>query len=248
MIASVLTYIRNSWGNAASTVTVEDVADIRKATETRTQPYTQREFIDLPTFGSNRDTTWMHLFNGKDIAGWQQIGGKALYKAEDGTITGYTVINTPNSFLVTDKVYEDFVLELEVWIDTSLNSGIQIRSNSDPNYKNGVFHGYQIEIDPSARAWSGGIYDESRRGWLADLKDKPIAQRAFNRNGWNKYRIEAVGDLIRTYVNGVPVVELKDGMTKKGRIGLQVHSIGDAKLAGRKVRWRNLRLYELRER
>jgi len=44
-------------------------------------------------------------------------------------------------------------------MDEELNSGVQIRSQSSAEYVNGRVHGYQVEIDPSPRAWTGGIYD-----------------------------------------------------------------------------------------
>ncbi|NUO00562.1 MAG: DUF1080 domain-containing protein [Saprospiraceae bacterium] len=189
---------------------------------------------------------WRTLFDGKTLKGWTQIGGKATYTVRNGSIVGTTVPGTPNSFLITEKRYADFVLELEFRADTSLNSGIQIRSNHFPAYKNDVFHGYQIEIDPSPRAWSGGIYDESRRGWLFKLEGRQQAQKAYRKNGWNHYRIEAIGDRIRTWVNGVPVADLTDGLTRCGYIGLQVHDIGqDAAKTGRYIEWRNIRLRDL---
>ena len=109
---------------------------------------------------------WELLFNGKDLTGWKQLNGQAKYRVEKGEIVGTTVANTPNSFLATEKTYGDFVLELELKVDPSMNSGIQFRSLSMPDYQNGRVHGYQMEIDPSDRAWSGGIYDEGRRDWL----------------------------------------------------------------------------------
>jgi hypothetical protein len=119
------------------------------------------------------------LFDGKSLNGWNQKGGVAKYKVVDGTIVGSTVHNTPNSFMTTNKMYGDFILELDYKVDPSMNSGIQIRSNSIPTYKDGKVHGYQIEIDPSDRAWSAGIYDEGRRGWLNPLDGNPKAQQAF---------------------------------------------------------------------
>ena len=50
-----------------------------------------------------------------------------------------------------------------------------MRSLSDPDYKKGRVHGYQVEIDPSDRAWSAGIYDEARKGWLYSLENNPKA-------------------------------------------------------------------------
>ena len=155
---------------------------------------------------------------------------------------GRTVLGEKNSFLCPPKEYADFVLEFEVWVDPKLNSGVQIRSESRPDYRDGVVHGYQIEIDPSERAWSGGIYDEQRRGWLASPKDDPAARKAFKVGEWNRYRVEANGDRLRTWVNDVPVSDLTDGMTRSGFIGFQVHQ---AKEAGLVVKWRNIRIKEL---
>src|SRR5690606_39084538 len=110
---------------------------------------------------NNTAKDWKPLFNGKDLSGWKQLNGKAKYTVSNNEIFGNTVPNEPNSFLVTDQDYGDFILELELMVDTSMNSGIQIRSLSKPDYKNGRVHGYQVEVDPSARQWSGGIYDEA---------------------------------------------------------------------------------------
>ena len=186
---------------------------------------------------------WVELFDGKTLNGWKQLGGNAKYSVQDGQIVGKTVPGTPNSFLTTKQYYSDFILELEFKVDPKLNSGIQIRSNSFPEYGNGRVHGYQVEIDPSERAYSAGIYDEGRRGWLHDLKDNPAARKAFKQNQWNKYRIEAIGDSIKTWINGVPAANLYDTRTRTGFIGLQVHGIGKNKAKeGIEVRWRNIRI------
>ncbi|THD66821.1 DUF1080 domain-containing protein [Robertkochia marina] len=186
-------------------------------------------------------TPWVNLFEGT-LEGWNQKGGNASYSVREGAIVGTTVHDTPNSFLTTNKMYDDFILELEYKVDSSMNSGIQIRSNSIPHYKNGRVHGYQIEIDPSERAWSGGIYDEGRRGWLYTLKEDLRAQKAFIQNDWNHYRIEAYGDTLKTWVNGIPVAHLIDDKTRKGFIGLQVHSIGKEQEEGTEIVWRNIKI------
>lgn len=185
---------------------------------------------------------WTPLFNGKDLGGWHQLGGKATYSVEAGEIVGATVAGTPNSFLCTDKLYGDFELEFDVKVDPQLNSGVQIRSNSVPGYLQGTVHGYQIEIDPSERAWSGGLYDESRRGWLQDLSKDKVAQKAFRNREWNHYRVVAIGDHFRTWVNGAPAVDCHDDLTSSGFIALQVHN---HKESGLKVRWRNIRIKDL---
>ncbi len=188
------------------------------------------------------DAPWQDLVSGPDLSGWTQLGGSAEYELRDGAVVGRTVHNTPNSFLTTDQTYGDFILELDYLVDSTMNSGIQIRSNSYPWYMNGRVHGYQIEIDPSERAWSAGIYDEARRGWLVPLTDNPQAQQAFKQNEWNHYRIEAIGDTLRTWINGVPAAHLIDDMTPSGFIALQVHSIGEDQQAGTEIAWKNVRI------
>ena len=123
-----------------------------------------------------------------------------------------------------------------------MNSGIQFRSLSKADYKDGRVHGYQMEIDPSDRAWSGGIYDEARRDWLYIPNSNPEGKKAFKKDAWNKYRIEAIGNIIRTWVNGVPVAYLVDDVTAKGFIALQVHAIGKNDTPGKQIRWRNIRI------
>ncbi|WP_297693150.1 DUF1080 domain-containing protein [uncultured Eudoraea sp.] len=203
-------------------------------------------FLLLTSLGcsdSKKDNTpWISLFDGETLNGWTIKGGEAQYEVRDEIIVGITVHNTPNTFLTTDKMYGDFILELDYKVDSSMNSGIQIRSNSFPHYRNGRVHGYQVEIDPSERAWSAGIYDEARRGWLNTLENNPKAQQAFKQNDWNHYRIEAIGDTLKTWINDVPASYLIDEKTSSGFIGLQVHSIGKEKKAGTEIQWKNINI------
>ena len=185
---------------------------------------------------------WQNLYNGKDLQGWKQLNGKAKYEAANGEIIGTTVLNEPNSFLATEKDYGDFILELELLVDTSMNSGIQIRSLSNPEYQKGRVHGYQVEVDPSGRQWSGGLYDEARRGWVYSMELNPAGKTAFKNNDWNKYHIECIGNTIRTWINGVPASHVIDAETASGFIALQVHSIKEQRQAGKQIRWRNIRI------
>jgi hypothetical protein len=212
--------------------------------------------------------SWKPLFDGKSLDGWTQRGGKATYAVEDGTIVGTSVLKTPNSFLCTDREYSDFILEYEFLVDERLNSGVQIRSHEYPEEKTyewngktikvpaGRFHGYQIEIDPDVkrgRLWSAGIYDEARRGWLSpgalDGDEKAFSaqgRETFKPGTWNHVRIEAVGNSIRTWLNGSPRAAITDDMTASGYIGLQVHSIESKDIEGTTVKWRNLRIREVK--
>lgn len=185
---------------------------------------------------------WKPLFNGRNLNGWRQLNGKAVYKVEDGAIVGHPKMGQPNTFLATKNAYGDFILEFEFRIDDGLNSGVQFRSQSIKGYNKGRVHGYQFEEDPSARAWTGGIYDEARRGWLYPLTQNPQAKTAFRPNAWNKARIEACGNAIRTWVNGVACANLWDNMTARGFIALQVHQIGSKADEAKSVAWRNIRI------
>jgi hypothetical protein len=186
---------------------------------------------------------WTPLFNGKDLTGWYPCNGTAPYTVENGEVVGRTVVSSPNSFLCSKEKYGDFILEYDVWVDTNFNSGMQIRSIADPTIKNGRVHGTQIEVDPSDRAWSGGIYDEARRGWLYTNEGQDAAKKAFKMKEWNRFRIEALGTSIRTWVNGVPDANIIDNLTPSGVLALQVHSIGsDVTRAGNIIRFRNLRI------
>jgi len=201
---------------------------------------------------------WQPLFNGKDLTGWTQHGGKAAYSVENGEIVGRAVPGTPNSFLCTERAFANFILELEFKPMTGLNSGIQFRShvsaggpadaiewqgrtNRPPK---GRVYGYQAEIDPSDRAWTAGLYEEGRRGWLQNLTGNEPARKAFKANAWNTLRIECRGDSIKTFLNGVPAADAKDSGLASGFIGLQVHGIGQT-AKELEIRWRNLRIQEL---
>ena len=209
---------------------------------------------------------WVSLFDGKTLNGWSVHSGFAKYHIEDGAIVGTTVKGSPNTFLCTDREYGDFILEFEVHLDPRLNSGVQIRSNIAEKEKVFFFggregkplkrvvppdrvYGYQVEIATEKRGSSGSIYDEARRAFMlasttsstGPLPGDPVASKAFKDGQWNKFRIECKGDRIRTWINDVPCVDLRDGMTSRGVIGLQVHGVGkDATVY--QVRWRNIRI------
>ncbi|GAB4154880.1 MAG: hypothetical protein Tsb009_31630 [Planctomycetaceae bacterium] len=185
---------------------------------------------------------WVSLFDGKTLNGWKQRNGTAKYSVDNGTILGVTNEGSPNSFLCSQKIYGDFELLFEVKVDDALNSGVQIRSASKKNFKNYRVHGPQVEIATNGTA--GFVYGEALgTGWLSDKAKVDKKTNAFKKGEWNKYRVLAVGNSIKTWVNGVPVadlIDLKSNM-KRGFIGLQVHSIRKG-TGPYKVRWRNIKI------
>ena len=193
------------------------------------------------------DEGFVPMFHGKSFDGWKKVGGGATYQFDGDTIVG-KVGPGSNTFLRTEKTYGDFILKLDLKLDIPGNSGIQFRSHQQPSDDgNGRVFGYQCEVDPTShavdptsRAWSAGIYDEARRGWLYPLTGHPEAQRAFKVDGWNQYTIMACGPHIRTWLNGVPCADLIDTMDLEGFIALQVHS-GKAG----QIRWKDVRIKDL---
>ena len=182
------------------------------------------------------------LFNGSSLDGWKVLGGKADFKVEDGMIVGTTVANTGNTFLTTEKNYADFVFEVDFRIeDTANNSGVMVRSHFDAA-GNGKVYGRQVEIDPSARSWSGGIYDEARRGWLYPLSLHTEAQDAFKQDEFNHLKIESIGNETKTWLNGKAIAYVIDTIDNDGFIGLQVHAVNEPAHVGKKVYFKNLKL------
>lgn len=177
------------------------------------------------------------LFDGKSLEGWNKIGGESSFHAERGEIVG-THGPGENTFLRTEKTYSDFILTLDMRWDELGNSGVLFRAGQ--REEDDRAFGYQYELDHSERSWSGGIYDEARRGWLNNLENNEAARNAIRYDDWNQVRIEARGASLKTWINGVPAGDIVDGLDAEGFIALQVHS-GDMGI----MRWRNIHIREL---
>ncbi len=202
-------------------------------------------FVSISLIAQTQGSGWQNLFNGKDLNGWKRVAGTAEYTVENGVIVGRTVMNSRNTFLVTEKEYGDFILEAEVWVeDEEGNAGIQTRSHFDPKAFDGMgkVYGRQCDIDPTPRRWTGGIYDEGRREWLYPMQLNAPAQKAYKQGEYNHYRVECIGNEMKTWVNGIATAYVVDTIDAKGFIGLQVHGIRSADHAGKKVCFKSLRI------
>ena len=217
---------------------------------------------------TNCNNNTLKIFNGSNLNGWLNYGGGKFY-VENNCIVAEAITGLPNTFLHTEKKYQNFELQFDVKLDTVLNSGVQIRSNIYQNdtetvrwggrfdqegqkdlkniiRKAGTFWGYQIEIDPTSRAWSGAIYEEAGRGFLHTPGINQKVKSAFKPLEWNHYKIRVKDNHIQSWVNGVIIGDVYDDLTVNGYIALQLHSIGKDKIrANKKIRWKNLSLKEL---
>jgi hypothetical protein len=201
---------------------------------------------------------WISLFDGKTLKGWKPLQGTARYEIRDGAIIGIVTEGVPqNSFLVTNELFGDFIFEAEFKAAPGINSGVQFRSAAPDGEKQKRVYGYQFEIDPTPRALTGGLYEEGRRGWFAPAKNNGEPKEAWNKTHgdhlkpgeWNKMRIEARGNHIKTWLNGHLLADYidrdEDVRIKRGFFGLQVHSTKNAELFGKEVAFRNLRVQKL---
>ncbi|REJ81226.1 MAG: DUF1080 domain-containing protein [Acidobacteria bacterium] len=206
--------------------------------------------IDLGEADAQAEQQWIDLMpESAELDGWRVLGGSADFRIEPGP-GGREIVGTArdperNTFLASQQTWGDFVLELEFRVDGELNSGVQLRSAVRSPEGGGagdqVVYGYQAEIDPSPRGWTAGIYDEARRGWLYPVTLNPDARTLYRPGEWNRMRIVALGDEIRTWLNGEAVAHLIDDASGEGFVALQVHA-APSELHGTEVRWRNLRL------
>lgn len=202
--------------------------------------------VCLLSFANAQDEVgFIDLFNGKNLDGWTQRNGTASYKIEGDSIVGKTAVGSPNSFLCTNKVYGDFELKFEVKLDSALNSGVQIRSQTNEDKPGERVNGPQVEISTDKMA--GYVYGESAGGWMTPDKDRKPHDH-FSEDQWNSYHIVAFGNRIETWINGHPISDLIHDERylshPKGFIGLQVHGIG-AGQGPYEVRWKNIQLRDL---
>ncbi len=210
-------------------------------------------YISVSNAGFAAGGDWQDLFDGKTLNGWVVRSGRATYEVENGQIVGTTATEGANTFLCTTRDYANFELLLEVKCDPGLNSGIQVRSHAlkkdTPQTSNpkrirpaDTVYGYQVEI--SANGNAGRIWDEARHTKWHDPEPSDEAKKAYKPGQWNKYRIVAQGDRIRTWINVTAVADIHDSEDASGFIGLQVHRI-KPEAGPYQVRWRNIRIREL---
>ena len=188
---------------------------------------------------------WTNLINDDNLNNWEIKQGSAEFELKNGIISATSILNTPSTYLGTKKEYSDFILEFEVFVDEGLNSGVQFRSAVNNNVpEHSRVYGYQFEFDTNLkRGWSGGIYDQSRKNFfLYPITRNEKGRKAFKNGQWNKARIEAIGNSIKTWINVVQCANLLDPMSANGFIALQIHNIADQSQVGKKVMWKNIRI------
>lgn len=189
---------------------------------------------------------FVSLYNGKDINNWIARGGKCKFEAKGEAIVGTCVKGSPSTYLSTKKDdYTDFVFTVELKWEVDGNTGIMFRAASKGDKKKETVYGPQAEMEAFSkkRYWSGGIYGQSAGGWIYPmwLTAHEKCRKAMKKDGWNRLTIQAKGDTIKTWLNGVPAAHWKTDTYKRGSFGLQIHSGKEGC-----VHFRNIKVKELK--
>jgi hypothetical protein len=174
------------------------------------------------------------LTDGKTFAGWTGDTAK-IWRIVDGAFIGGTLdAKVPrNEFLRTSRPYTNFALRLQfklVGTEGFVNGGVQVRSEPAKNPPNEMV-GYQCDI---GEGWWGALYDESRRNKVLIKPDPAAVTKAVKKGDWNEYLIRCEGRRIRTWINGVAMIdytEPDEKLPQHGLIGLQVHGGGKTEMS-----------------
>ena len=187
-------------------------------------------FYVQPTFAQEDSSSWITLFNGKDLEGWKMVGDKGVAYVKDGAIVIQRIAGTKeHAFVTTKEKYSDFILQVDFKMDEpGISTGVLVRCvDAESDTSKVRLYGYQVKIDNSPRNWTGGIFDDFGGSWkwMYNLTENEPARAAFKTWDWNTFRIEAIGNNIKVWINGVPATNLINNKYSKGYIALKIHSL-----------------------
>lgn len=156
-----------------------------------------------------------------DLATWERRDG-AAWRVEDGVLIG----EGGPGHLFHREMHDDVELRTFVMINERGNSGVYVRTVPNPAPGNPWPVGYEAQVDNhDPKNFTGGIYD------------KVTARELITRDGaWFDYRVKVVGDRVRTWINGEPMVDTRLDDFSSGRIALQGHHPGNV------VKYRDLQV------
>ena len=169
------------------------------------------------------------IFNGRTLDGWHlsrttHHGTVGNFSVEDGVMLASQRPFGQGGLLLTDKVYKDFELYLELKPDAGFNSGVFLRSTESGS-------GYQIEVLAPGEATGNLIGERMRLSQPQYIGEKIPISKVWKDGEWNSLRIRMVGEAphVTTWCNGIQLYELQMpkndqiGGIYGGMIGLQLH-------------------------
>lgn len=155
--------------------------------------------------------------------GWLS-SGESEWKFLGDELVGHA--SESSGFVMTEEPYSDFILELEFFPDDTINSGVFARC-SDIALSAEYCYEFNIWDEHPDQKW--------RTGAVVG-RVSPI-ERVYTLDQWNTYKIQCEKDMIRAWINGTLVVDLKNDELNAGHIGLQASGKGT-------IRFRNIRIFE----
>lgn len=193
----------------------------------------------------NLSDGFIDLYNGTNLDGWIQKGGAHTYQAKGDSIVGTCVPEESNAFLCPERTnYSNFIFTCEIKWEVDGNSGVMFRAREKEENGKPRVYGPQCEMEGinNSRGWSSGIYGEAAGGWIYPLwleAHKPVRE-CLKKEGWNRLTIQADGETVKTWLNGIPSAHWKTTEYKEGFFGLQVHK-GQNGI----IHFRNIKIKEL---
>ena len=242
-IYSTVSFLMIAGSVFAGTVDESQTKYVKQYEKQKNVPNPAKQLVNIDA-EPNLKTGFKPLFNGKDLTGWTSKGGQCTFEVKDGAIMGTCVKKTPSTWLCTDKEYGDFIFTCEVKWLVDGNSGVQFRSKARGKVGKETVYGPQYELEGFARGrnWTGGIYGQSCGGWYYPLwLEAHQKARAAVTHEWNRVTILAKGNVVKTWINGVPATHWLNDTYLKGFIGLQVHQGSKGQIL-----WRNVKIKELK--
>ena len=135
--------------------------------------------------------TWaapLPLFNGKDLTGWHTVGGTNQWSAVSSVLTNAK----GGANLVTDALYTDFKLHVEVRYPPRGNSGVYLRGRHEVQVEDSVV----TNADAEATGGLGAIY-----GFLI-----PNQNAAKGAGKWEMLDVTLVGRRVTVVLNGKRII------------------------------------------
>jgi hypothetical protein len=201
--------------------------------------------IGSKRYGDSPDPGWVNLFNGKDLSGWT-VRGKDRWTVKEGVLNSE---GADTGYLLSDRDYGDFELDLEYRLAPKGNSGVFLRASPDvPGYGE-QFLEIQI-LDDKNPFQVGGAFKPNLATGSVFRYAGPARPAKAPAGEWNRMLIRMEGTQIEVSVNGDPITRanLNDfqdlfarspGLAReKGRVGLQTWKSV--------VEFKNIRLRELK--
>lgn len=182
-------------------------------------------FVAIGSFCQTKQS----LFNGKDLSGWEVYGTEKWF-VEDGELVCESGPDQQYGYLATTEQFKNFELTVSFRQEANGNSGVFFHCSIEGT----KITGWQAEVAPPGMN-TGGIYESYGRGWL--IKPDAEKQKFLKDGEWNTMVVRVEGEEVRTWLNGEPMVTLKDMKIRAstGKIALQIHDGG-----GVRVKWKDI--------